>query len=110
MALSRKKQRMKQPDWLENGDGNCKTRTFVFQSHKESLSVKIIEVSLSPTSLLAFKGWQRTQVLVGEGFRYSIRRHFEARKFASRNTIEFGPCVSKYDKYTGRPVRTPLQE
>lgn len=44
MALSRKKQRMKQPDWLENGEGHYKTRTFVFQSHKESLTVKITEM------------------------------------------------------------------
>ncbi|KAK8756779.1 hypothetical protein V5799_000519 [Amblyomma americanum] len=44
MALSRKKQRMKQPDYMENGDGSYKTRTFVFQSHKESLTVKIIEM------------------------------------------------------------------
>lgn len=43
MALSRKKQRMKQPDYMENGDAGYKTRTFVFQSHKESLTVKIIE-------------------------------------------------------------------
>ncbi|KAL1484685.1 hypothetical protein MTO96_032441 [Rhipicephalus appendiculatus] len=44
MALSRKKQRMKQPDYMENGDGSYKTRTFVFESHKESLTVKIIEM------------------------------------------------------------------
>ncbi|KAH7944318.1 hypothetical protein HPB52_018235 [Rhipicephalus sanguineus] len=35
---------MKQPDYMENGDGSYKTRTFVFESHKESLTVKIIEM------------------------------------------------------------------